>query len=88
MSDYYGDYHNDTENDENFTTSTERAATTKVTSRPSSIVSDILMTFLRTISTYKSIQLTTPASEITAENYNDLDESSTLISTTTEFAQV
>jgi hypothetical protein len=89
-SDYYGDYHNDTENDENFTTSTERAATTKVIPRPSSLINNFVVNLLRTLSTYKSIQMTTPASEITAENYNDLDESSTIVNleTTTDFTQV
>lgn len=90
-SDYYGDYHNDTENDENLTPSTTQAATTTaVTPRPSSLINNFVVNLLRTLSTYKTIQMTTPASEITAENYNDLDESSTFVNleTTTDFTQV
>lgn len=84
----YGGYHDDTENDENFPTTTERVGTSKVTARPPSMITDFLMNYLKMLTTYKTIQLTTPASEITAENYNDLEESSTLVSTTTDFTQV
>ncbi|XP_059472075.1 transmembrane channel-like protein isoform X2 [Neocloeon triangulifer] len=92
--DYYTDYHNSTvneyENGGQQNTSNVTIVRTTSTTPPSvskvdveSFLTGVLTSYMKALTTYKSIKATTPAQEMTAENYDELEETSTVSWSTT-----